>query len=189
MARRLPKSLPIAEARALLNAADSPRDRLLISLALFAGLRVSELTKLEIPDLDLDAGQAMLRAAKGDKDRAVPLPDHLVDELRTWLAGRQVGYVFASPRGGGRLSERAVQKMLKRVARRARIPDAEKPRRVNPHRLRHTAATEMLRAGVDIVTLRDILGHASISTTQLYCSADASRLKEASARLASRFGL
>src|SRR4051794_24377047 len=101
MARRLPRSLPLVEARALLGAAPTIRDRLLISLSLFAGLRVSELTKLEIPDLDLDAGQALLRAAKGDKDRVVPLPPHLVAELRAWLAGRQTGYVFPSPRGKG----------------------------------------------------------------------------------------
>lgn len=187
--RRLPRSLPLAESTALLGAAAKARDRLLISLGLFAGLRCSEMTRLEVLDLDLAAGQALLRASKGDKDRVVPLPAHLVKELLAWLAGRTTGLVFPSPRGGGRLTNRAVQRMVKRVAVAAGIPGAELPRRVHPHRLRHSAATEMLRAGVDIMTIKDILGHSSIATTQLYVSSDATHMRAASEKLAARFGM
>jgi integrase len=182
--RRLPRSFPLAEARALLGGTTRDRDSLILQCGLYMGLRVSEITRLEVPDLDLEAGQCLVREGKGGKDRTVPIPSRLAADLRTWLAGRVVGYVFPSPRGSGRLSSRAVQRMIKRVAVRAGIPDAEKPRKVHPHKLRHTFATQALRSGADIIEVRDLMGHSSVATTQVYLSADGARLKDVSERLA-----
>jgi integrase len=170
---------------ALLGAADAPRDRLLLGLGLFCGLRVSELCKLEAPDLDLGAGQLLVREGKGGKDRTVPLPSRLVEELRGWLGGRTVGLVFPSPRKAGRpLTTRAVQLLIKRVAAKANIPGALEARKVHPHRLRHSFATRLLRSGADIIEVRDLLGHSSVGTTQVYLSADTTRLRSAVERAA-----
>jgi integrase len=184
--RRLPRSLPPAESRALVGAAPRQRDRLMIECGLLLGLRVSEIVHLEIPDVDFEGGQVLIREGKGDRDRAVPLPPKFAAELRAWLGNRTVGYVFPSPRGGKALSTRAVQKMLKRIAVRAGIPDAEKARRVHPHRLRHSFATHALRSGADIIEVRDLLGHTSVATTQVYLSSDVSRLRDVVARVEAR---
>jgi integrase/recombinase XerD len=180
--RRLPRSLPARELAALVAAAPAGRDRLLLRAGLGMGLRVSELTKLEVPDLDLEAGTALVREGKGGKDRSVPVPDWLSAELTRWLGGRTAGPVFPSPRGG-RLSSRTVQRVIKRAAVRASLPGAEDVRRYTPHKLRHTFATNCLRAGADIIEVRDLLGHSSVSTTQVYLSSDASRLRDAVNRI------
>lgn len=181
--RRLPRSLPEAEARALLNAASKSRDRLIVSCGLFLGLRVSEITRLEVPDLDLEAGVLLVREGKGGKDRSIPIPPSLVAELRNYLAGRGTGPVFPSPYGGA-LTTRAVQLLLKRLAVKAGIPDAEKPRRIHPHRLRHSFAVRCLRSGADIIEVRDLLGHSSVSTTQIYLCSAPDRLRSAVDRAA-----
>jgi integrase/recombinase XerD len=180
--RRLPRSLPARELSALVAAAPPGRDRLLLRAGIGMGLRVSELTKLEVPDLDLAAGTALVREGKGGKDRSVPVPDWLAAELARWLGARTAGHVFPSPRGG-RLSSRTVQRVIKRAAVKAGLPGAEDVRRYTPHKLRHTFATNCLRAGADIIEVRDLLGHSSVSTTQVYLSSDASRLRDAVNRI------
>lgn len=178
--RRLPRSLPAADTDALVGAAGRTRDRLIVLTLLVCGLRNSELTGLEVPHLDLDAGTVFVSRGKGDKDRSVPCPSWLCDELRSYLAGRATGPVFPSRKGGGRLSGRAVQRLLATLAVRAGLPDAGKPRRANPHRLRHSCAVTLLRSGADIITVRDLLGHGSVATTQVYLHSDGARLKAAS---------
>jgi integrase len=177
--RRLPRSFPQSEAHALLQAATRTQDRLILATGLYMGLRVSELTKLEIGDINWEESTALIREAKGDKDRVVPIPFTLVKQLRDLIGTRTGGFLFSSPHGGGRLSSRAIQRMIKRVAARAGIVDADKPRKVTPHRLRHTAATRLLRSGADLIQVRDFLGHSSVATTQIYLSATAEGLKAA----------
>src|SRR5438270_7220122 len=111
MGRRLPTFFRESEAEALILAAGNERDRLILRFGMGLGLRVSEITKLEVPDMDLARGMAQIRQAKGDKDRVVPIGDKLVDELRAWIGTRTQGPLFPSPRGGGRLSSRAIQRM------------------------------------------------------------------------------
>ena len=181
--RRLPRSFPAHELHALLHACVRERDRLILQVGFQCGLRVSEIVGLDVPDLDWERGQLLVRRGKGDKDRTVPVPSKLLTALGTYLAGRTRGPLFPSPRGG-HLTTRAVQKLMKRLAIRAGLPDAARPYRTNPHKLRHTAATRWLRSGADIIEVRDLLGHASVATTQGYLSADSSRLKAAVERAA-----
>ncbi len=185
--RRLPRSLPLAEIAALAAAAVRPQDRLVLQCGYLLGLRVSEIVRLDVPDLDLEAGVCLVREGKGKKDRSVPVPAALCAELAAWLGARQTGPVFPSPRGG-RLTTRAIQAQLKRLAVRAGLADAEKPRRVHPHRLRHTFATQCLRSGADLIEVRDLLGHSSVATTQIYLSSDGARLKGVSERVAQVLG-
>jgi integrase/recombinase XerD len=96
--RRLPVFLRPAEARALLLAAPTARDRLIIQLGLNTGLRVSEIVKLLVEDVDLVGGELLVRAGKGDKDRMVPLPSHLLRELEAWVGTRSTGPVFQRAR-------------------------------------------------------------------------------------------
>lgn len=181
--RPLPKTLPHHETTALLAAARRQRDRLILLCLLGLGLRVSELTGLEVTDIDLAVGTCLIREGKGGKDRLLPIHARLCDELRSWIANRTAGYLFPGRRGK-RLSSRAVQLLMRRLAVRAGIVGAETARRVNPHRCRHSFATRLLDAGANLLEVRDLLGHASINTTQIYTHTTAQRLKSAVDRLA-----
>lgn len=182
--RSLPKSLSPDTLRALLKAADNLRDRLVVSIGYQVGLRVSEITKLEITDVDWQSGTVFIREGKGGKDRVCPVPVALLAQLRTMLGERQTGFLFPSPRGGKRLSSRAIQKLMRRLAVKAGLPDADKARKYHPHSLRHSFATRCLRAGADIIEVRDLMGHASVATTQQYLSSSPDRLKPAVERAA-----
>lgn len=180
--KRLPVPLRQTEADGLLAAAARPRDRLAVLCSLYLGVRVAELTALEVPDVDLEARLARVRHGKGDRDRAIPIPRALVEPLRAWIGSRTSGYLLPSPRGG-RLSTRAVQLLFKRLAVRAGIPDALKPRKVTPHKARHRYAQQLLQKGATIIEVRDLLGHSSVATTQIYLFADAEGLRAAVDRL------
>jgi site-specific recombinase XerD len=160
----------------LLAATTTARDRVLLMTGLYCGLRCSEICKLLIEDVDLKRGAVMVRLGKGSKDRIVPIPDRFKGILRGWIGGRQSGHVFPSPRGG-RLTNRAIQKLIKRVAKRAGLRDFDRPRAVTPHKLRHAYASRLIQAGADIIAVRDLLGHSSVSTTQVYTHTDPDRLK------------
>lgn len=175
--RRLPKPLRGGEADRLAGHAGSERDRLIIRCGLLLGLRVSEICALTVPEVDLDDGIVLISRGKGDKDRYVPIPSQLVSELAAWLGGRREGYVFPSPRGGP-LTTRAVRYMVGRVAEEAGIV-----RRVAPHALRHTYATKLLDTGADLRQVQELLGHASISTTEVYLHVSRDRLRSAVERL------
>lgn len=185
--RRLPRPFPLAEVVAMLRAARADRDRLMIQLGVYCGLRVSEIVGLEVPDLDFDAGALLVREGKGGKDRVVPLPAKLGRQLQAWLAGRQTGYVFPSPRTGGRLTTRAFQRLIKRIAGRAGLPEAERARKAHPHRLRHSFASWLIDAGTNLLDVAAMLGHESVTTTQIYAAVSAKRMKAASEALAEAF--
>lgn len=164
---------------AILAAASSERDRLILQIGLLAGLRVSEIVSLRVEHVDLDSGILEVHAGKGDKDRNLPLHPRLVEPLRAWIGERQTGYLFPSRRSGQpHLGVRQVQRMVKCVAR-----DAEIARVITPHKLRHTFATTLLAKGADLLEIKDLLGHASVATTQIYAHALPERLRGAVERL------
>ncbi len=179
MSKHLPVSLRGDEPDRLLGSARTPRDRLLYLCGLLLGLRVSELVGLRVEDLDLDGGTCTVRHGKGDRDRALPIPARLLPELRSWIGTRRDGWVFPSPRSKtGHLSARAVQLSIRAAAARAGIS-----RHTTPHKLRHSYATRLLQRGADIIEVRDLLGHSSVSTTQIYLSSEPERLRSAVDRL------
>jgi integrase/recombinase XerD len=182
----LPKSLASAEIESMLSAsarardsasgaAIAHRDRAMLEVLYAAGLRVSELVHLKLEDLKLELGHALVRG-KGDKERIVPLGRAAQEAVRSYLAearevllnGRISPMVFVR-RGGGALSRQRVWQMV-RAASAATRP-------ASPHTLRHSCATHMVENGADLRTVQTILGHADISTSQVYTHVALDRLK------------
>ena len=172
--KRLPSFLTINEVERLLEAPDSSkpqgqRDRALMELLYASGLRVSELVSLNLEQINLDSGEIRVRG-KGDKERMVlmgkPAARALSDYLsqgRPKLLGKKGSSALLLNPDGGRLSGRRVQTILGKYANIAGID-----RRVHPHMLRHTFATHLLDGGADLRVVQELLGHASLSSTQIY---------------------
>jgi integrase/recombinase XerC len=149
------------------------RNRALLELLYATGIRCAELVSLDQDDLDLE-GKLVRVLGKGRKERVVPFGGQARDALRAYLAprGEERGPVFRNARGG-RLSDRSVRAI---VAQRVKALAIE--RRVSPHTLRHSFATHLLERGADLRAIQELLGHASLSTTQRYTHVDARHLIE-----------
>jgi integrase/recombinase XerD len=186
--RLLPETLTVAEVEALLEAAPDLRARALLELLYAAGLRVSEALGLDREDFSADGGFVRV-IGKGDKERLVPVGDIALDWLARWLAeGRPalLGLAHVEPvRGGplflgdrgGRLARQQAFAIVKRAAHVVGLPEA-----ISPHTLRHSFATHLLEGGADLRIVQELLGHASISTTQLYTHVTGERVREVYAR-------
>jgi integrase/recombinase XerD len=186
--RRLPKALRVDEVERLLSAAsvgDTPaalRDRALLELLYGSGARVSEATALDVDDLPSTGEDPVVRLlGKGGKERIVPLGSYAADALGAWLvrgrpvlagAGRGTAAVFVNRRGG-RLSRQSAWNAIKAAARRADLADS-----VSPHTLRHSFATHLLDGGADIRVVQELLGHSSVTTTQIYTHVSTERMRE-----------
>jgi integrase/recombinase XerD len=182
--RKLPRTLSPSEAERLIEAAAgttprSLRDRALVELLYGAGLRVSELVGLGKTDADLD--QRLVRATgKGSKERIVPLGRPAAEALRRYLARgrpyldrRHRPELFLNAKGGG-LTRGGVFLILRRLAEKAGL----EPARVHPHLLRHSFATHLLEGGADLRSVQEMLGHADLSTTELYTHVSDRRRRE-----------
>lgn len=189
MPRLLPETLTVADVEALLAAAGAgERDRALLELLYAAGLRVSEALGLDLEDLSLDGGFVRV-VGKGDKERLVPVGEIALDALRAWISGPRdpllgVGHVAPARGGplflgerGRRLGRQQAWGIVKRAATAAGLGD-----RVSPHTLRHSFATHLLEGGADLRVVQELLGHASISTTQLYTHLTGERIRDVYAR-------
>jgi len=168
------------EIKALLTAPDKTtwagrRDRALLMLAIQTGLRLSELIGLRRRDIVLTSGAHVRCYGKGRKERCTPLTKQTVSVMKTWLeerGGSDDDVVFPNARGT-RLSPDGVQYLLaKHVATARKTCPSLKDKRVSPHVLRHTAAMELLQAGVDHSVIALWLGHESVETTMIYLQAD-----------------
>ncbi|MDH3500090.1 MAG: tyrosine recombinase, partial [Acidimicrobiia bacterium] len=172
---RLPKSLTVDEAIRLVEAPDvaeplGRRDRALLEFMYATGARVAETVALDQVDVDRDSRTAVV-TGKGSKQRIVPLGSAAISAIDTYLPDRMAlrrsgddsGAMFLNRRGR-RLTRQGVWGIVKKNAKRAAIEE----NRVSPHVLRHSAATHMVEAGADLRTVQEMLGHASISTTQIY---------------------
>jgi integrase/recombinase XerD len=205
--RLLPETLTVEEIDRLLEAAGGDeaddaaanesasttashalRDRALLELLYAAGLRISEATSLDREDLSVDGGFVRV-IGKGDKERLVPVGDVALDWLGRWMSGPRVallarnhvvplrgGPLFIGDRGG-RLARQQAWAAVKRAASRAGLAD-----RVSPHTLRHSFATHLLEGGADLRIVQELLGHASISTTQLYTHLTGERIRDVYSR-------
>jgi integrase/recombinase XerD len=161
------------------------RDHALLVFAAQTGLRVSELTGLAVHDVHLGAGPHAYCRGKGRKDRATPLTAHTVEVLAAWLAEQHAGTtspLFAT-RAGTPLSRDAVEHLVTRhAATAARTSPTLQAKNITPHTLRHTAAMNLLHAGVDITVIALWLGHESPATTRIYLHADMALKEQAIAR-------
>jgi integrase/recombinase XerD len=184
--RRLPETLDVGEVERLLDAASEAgvRDRALLELLYAAGLRVSEAIRLDREDLSTDGGFVRV-IGKGDRERLVPIGDVALDWLATWLTGPReallaVGHVVPARGGplflgdrGRRLARQQAWAAVTGAARRAGLAAS-----VSPHTRRHSFATHLLEGGADLRVVQELLGHASISTTQLYTHLTGERIRD-----------
>lgn len=177
LGRRLPKTLTERDIIALL---DTPgvdslrglRDRAMLALMYACGLRVSEIVDLQVGDLDVQRG-ILAVLGKGQKRRLVPIADLALERLSEYLKAAEISahpkykapakpYLFPSPRGGG-LTRQGFWKIVRNYAAAAGIRG-----NIHPHRLRHSFATHLLHGGADLRSVQTLLGHADISTTEIY---------------------
>ncbi len=186
-AKRLPKALPLSDVEAILEAAGAPgttlalRDRALLELLYGTGARISEAVGLDVDDVDDLDGTVLLRG-KGGKERLVPVGSYAREALGAYLVrGRPElsatgaatgGALFLNARGG-RLSRQSAWSVLVKAADRAGVT-----RDVSPHTMRHSFATHLLDGGADVRVVQELLGHASVTTTQVYTLVTVDNLRE-----------
>ncbi|MFV0633648.1 site-specific tyrosine recombinase XerD [Demequina sp.] len=183
--KRLPKAISTDDVARILDSvgdgAAALRDRALLEVVYASGARISEAIGLDVDDLSLDrAGSAVLLRGKGRKERIVPIGGYAADALDAYLvrsrgalaqAGKGTPALFLNTRGG-RLSRQSAWAILKAAAERAGIED------VSPHTLRHSFATHLLTGGADVRVVQELLGHASVTTTQIYPAVTQDTLRE-----------
>jgi integrase/recombinase XerD len=172
--KTLPSVLSPEEVLRFIEAAWLPRDRTLLRTAYACGLRLSELLHLRVRDIDSARMVIVVRQGKGRKDRLVPLSLRLLDELRNyWRQYRPKDWLFPGGVPGQPLTGSYVQRLCQRLLARAGLA-----KRATPHTLRHSFATHMLEAGVDLLTLQTILGHSDLETTAHYLHIGTRRLQQ-----------
>ncbi len=161
--KRLPVILSREDIKKMIDLTQNPKHRLMLAVAYAAGLRVSEVVRLQVSDIDLAGLTLTVRQGKGKKDRLTVISAALAPDLQKLLAGKKGGdFVFESERGGG-LTEMTTQKVFIQALARAKI---DKP--ATFHSLRHSFATHLLENGTDVRFVQELLGHANIRTTQIY---------------------
>lgn len=186
--KRLPKAIPIADVEALLEAASAGegaiglRDRALLELLYSTGARITEVVSLAVDDIDLDAELPLIRVTgKGRRTRVVPIGSHARRALEAYLvrarpslaaSGKSQGRLFLGVRGAP-LSRQSAWAVLQTAAERAGLAEA-----VSPHTLRHSFATHLLAGGADVRVVQELLGHASVTTTQIYTQVTVQTLRE-----------
>jgi integrase/recombinase XerD len=184
--RRLPKAISVEEVERLLDAAGyegtplAVRDRALLEVLYGTGARISEAVGLAVDDLDLP-GRTVLLSGKGGKQRRVPLGSYAARAAEAYLvqvrpqlvrAGRGTPVIFVNSRGGA-LSRQSAWTILRTAAERAGIGGS-----ISPHTLRHSFATHLMEGGADVRVVQELLGHASVTTTQIYTLVTVDRLRE-----------
>jgi integrase/recombinase XerC len=184
--RKLPKFLTIQQVEALLEAPLQDksaahafavwRDKAWLEVLYSAGLRITELTQLNDDDVDL-VGEIVRVRGKGKKERLASLGLPAIQALQRYLELRRRtarGPLFVNQEDGGRLTARSIQRLLKKYLIAANLDPS-----LTPHKLRHSFATHMLDAGADLRSVQELLGHANLSTTQIYTHVTPERLKKA----------
>ena len=184
--RRLPKAISVDDVTRLIEAAGAEggpralRDRALLELLYGTGARVSEALALDVDDLDRAEGLVRL-SGKGGKQRVVPVGRFAREAVEAYLVRERPALAAAGPGGaalflnvrGGRLSRQSAWAVLGAAARRAGLPE-----HLSPHVLRHSFATHLLDGGADVRVVQELLGHASVTTTQVYTLVTIDRLRE-----------
>lgn len=172
--RKIPAVLTKEEVKRLINAIHTKKSKLMISMIYACGFRVSELINLKINDLNFEEMTGHVRQAKGKKDRIFNIPKFLLNNLKKQVnKQRELNqeYLFTGPKG--KLTDRNIQKIVRKFAKKAGIN-----KEVHPHTLRHSFATHLLENNVDIRKIQELLGHADLSTTQIYTHISTEELKK-----------
>ncbi len=182
--RSLPRPLTVEEVTRLIEAPDPAtpvgiRDRAILELLYGAGLRISELVGLDVDDVDLDPGSVRV-LGKGGKEREVPLGRYGREAVEAYVTRTRPEFASAKSRGalflnqrGGRLTRQSCARLLA-----AHVATADIDRRVSLHTLRHSFATHLLEGGADVRVVQELLGHASVATTQIYTLVTREHLRE-----------
>lgn len=164
---KMPKTLPTCltkeEVAAILKSVDNVKHKLILATLYSSGLRVSEVTRIKIKDLDFERKLLNVRGAKGAKDRVTLLSEKVIGVLKSYVNNKQASdYLFAD-RNGGKLTERTVQKIFADALVKSGLK-----KQASCHTLRHSFATHLLESGTDIRYIQVLLGHARLETTQIY---------------------
>ena len=173
--KRLPVILTKDEIRRMLEVTANLKHKLLMEIMYASGLRVSEIIKLKINDIDLEEGIIRVNLGKGKKDRQTILSKRAIEDLKMYLQKRNDNnpYMFPGAQNKGHLSTRSVQKIVLQAAKLAGIKKG-----ISCHSLRHSFATHLLEKGVDIRYIQKLLGHKRLETTQIYTKVSIQKLKE-----------
>ena len=180
--KRLPHCLELEEVEHLLEAPrgsswEEKRDKAIMEALYSSGIRVGELTNLNVDDLDFFSGQLKVRG-KGKKERIVPVGSVAVKAIQNYVEARpkpesDAKRALFMNRRGTRLTDRSVRRMMNKYARKIALT-----KNVSPHMLRHSFATHMLDRGADLRSVQELLGHENLSTTQIYTHVSTKRLRE-----------
>jgi integrase/recombinase XerD len=161
--KKLPTVLSRTEVKNLIENTKNPKHKCILSILYGSGIRVGELVKLKMENIDLERNIIHIISGKGAKSRLVILPETIRDTIKTQRRLKEPDdFLFTNGRGG-RLTEASVQKVVKQAAERAQII-----KNVSPHTLRHSFATHLLESGTSIRYIQALLGHARLETTQIY---------------------
>ncbi len=171
--KRLPIVLSKNEIQSILDSITNKKHRTMIALAYSAGLRVSEVVKLRVKDLDIDDLTINIRQSKWKKDRMTIISEKLVPDLRIFCKGKEWGsYLFSSGRGWC-LHTRSIQNVFHRALKKAWIK-----KKASFHSLRHSFATHLIENGVDVTYIQNLLGHSNVRTTMIYTQVSNSMLQK-----------
>jgi len=160
---KLPVVLNASEVKALINACDLLKHRLLIGLAYGCGLRCAEVRTLKVADVDTERGMVHVRQGKGSKDRCVPMGTMLSRGIRTYISAEKPRIYLFEGNDGEAYSQRGAQWAISQAVKKAGVV-----KEVSLHTLRHTYATHLLEQGINILAIKELLGHARIETTMVY---------------------
>ncbi|MCL5407763.1 MAG: tyrosine-type recombinase/integrase [Candidatus Thermoplasmatota archaeon] len=172
----VPNYLMNDEVTAIIMNCRNLKERLIVKLLVYTGIRVSELCSIRIQDIDINSKTLKIRNGKGDKDRLVVFSEKVVPDLRLYLMGVRDGrgkgdFLFPTSKSR-KISPVTIERVVRDIVKRSGIP-----KKITPHTFRHTFATSLLRNGADLRIIQLLLGHSSISTTQIYTHMDDRALK------------
>lgn len=170
----LPDVMSFDEVLRLLDAVESYRNRVILTLMYGSGLRITEACSLRVNDIDSKRKTIHIHQGKGAKDRFVMLPDMVLDLLRNyWRMAKPKDYLFPGQKKGRHITPQNIRREFHKARRKACIRES-----VHPHTLRHSFATHLVDAGVDLEVVQALLGHACISTTSVYVRTSTKRIRE-----------
>jgi len=169
--KRLPVIMSKKEVNKFLKAYKTYKGYLIASFLYGTGLRVSEVCNLTIRDLDFKQRIGTVRKGKGRKDRIFNIPESLIKDLKEYIKDHKNLFVF--PGRNGKLSTRAVQRMIKRMSKRSNLH-----KKITPHTFRHSFATHLLDNGIDLRKIQELLGHSNLNTTQIYTHVSTEEIKK-----------